>query len=157
MRLLPVLLGQREEVRQELKATLGIYGEPVVGQALALLLRGSGYAARFLLAQSFGEHQALEDVRLLVLAPTPGLSTERRDALVGSLEEMSEATSTPVLELVTSGEAGRRDGAESESWHTVPWPCRIEDLERRIGAALVRHYGTRSEGGGNPLNPGARL
>ncbi len=142
-----------------MKATLGICGEPVVGQALTLLLRGSGYTARFLRAQSLGEPQALKDVRVLVLAPTPGLSTERRDALVTLLKEMSEARSMPVLELVTLGESGRRreEEAESESWHTVPWPCRIEELERQIEAALMRHYETRGEGNGNPLDPGARL
>jgi DNA-binding response OmpR family regulator len=141
-----------------LKATLGICGEPVVGRALTLLLRGSGYAARFLLAQSLVEPRALaEDVRLMVLAPTPGLSAERRDALVRSLEEVSEARSVPVLELVTPGEARRREGAESESWHTVPWPCRIEELERRIEAALVRRYGTRGEGNDNPTDAAVRL
>ena len=119
-------------------ATLGICGEPVVGQALTLLLRGSGYTVRFLRTQSFWEPQALKDVRLLVLAPTPGLSTERRNALRRSLKEISEARSMPVLELVRSGEPGRRrEEAESESWHTVPWPCRIEELERRIEAASL--------------------
>jgi hypothetical protein len=143
----------------KLKATLSICGGPIVGQALTLLLRGSGYTVRLLLAQSFGEPQALKDVRVLVLAPTPGLSTEHRNALVTSLKEMSEAKSVPVLELVTPCEAGRRreEEAESESWYTVPWPCRIEELERQIEAALMRHYETRGEGNGNPLDPGARL
>ena len=142
-----------------MKVTLGICGEPVVGQALTLLLRGSGYAARFLLAQSLVAPRAIEDVRLMVVTPTPGLSAERRDTLVGSLEEMSEATSVPVLELVTPGEAGRRreEEAGSESWHTVPWPCRIEELERRIEAALMRRYGTRGEGNGNPTDAAVRL
>jgi hypothetical protein len=63
-----------------LKATLCICGDPVVGQALALLLRGSGYTVRFLLAQSLVEPRVLEDVRLLVLALTPGLSAERSNA-----------------------------------------------------------------------------
>jgi hypothetical protein len=131
------VLRQREEVSQALKATLGICGGAVVGQALTLLLRGSGYTARFLLAQSLGEPHTLKDVRLLILAPTPGLSTERHNALVRSLKEISEARSIPVLELVTPGEAGRREEAESESWHTVPWPCRVEELERWIEAAYL--------------------
>jgi hypothetical protein len=104
------------EKSKYLKAALGICGEPLVGQALTLLLRVSGYNVRFLLAQSFGEPQALKDVRLLVLAPTPELSTERRNALVSSLEETSEARNMPVLELVTSVEA-RREEAGNESWH----------------------------------------
>lgn len=121
-----------------MKATLGICGGPVVGQALTLLLRGSGYTARSLPAQSFLEPHALKDVRLLVLTPKLGLSNERRNALVTSLREISEARSMPVLELVTPGESGRREEeAESELWHTVPWPCRIEELERRIEAAYL--------------------
>jgi hypothetical protein len=84
------------------------------------------------------EPHALKDVRLLVLTPKLGLSNERHNALVTSLREISEARSMPVLELVTPGESGRREEeAESELWHTVPWPCRIEELERRIEAAYL--------------------
>ncbi len=140
------------EKSKYLKAALGICGEPLVGQALTLLLRGSGYNVRFLLAQSFGEPQALKDVRLLVLAPTPELSTERRNALVSSLEETSEARNMPVLELVTSVEA-RREEAGNESWHgswhLVPWPCRTRDLELWIQAAWLRHYETMGARNGN--------
>jgi hypothetical protein len=129
----------------ELKATLGICGESIVGRALTILLRGSGYKVRFLLAQSFGEpQQALKDVHLLVLAPTPELSTERRNALVSSLKETSEAANMPVLELVTSFEA-RREEAGNESWHLVAWPCRTGDLEWWIIAACLRHYETMGE------------
>jgi hypothetical protein len=65
----------------------------------------------------------------------------------------------PVLELVTLGESGRRreEEAESESWHTVPWPCRIEELERRIEAASMGHYRTRGEGIGKPTDAAVRL
>jgi hypothetical protein len=117
----------------KLKPTLGICGDPIVGQALTLLLRGSGYKVRFLLTQSFWEPQALKDVRLLVLTPTPQLSIERRNALVTSLKETSEAGKLPVLELVTSLEA-RREEAGNESWHMVPWPCRTGVLEWWIEA-----------------------
>jgi hypothetical protein len=82
----------------ELKPTLGICGDAVVGRTVTLLLRSSGYKVRYLLAQSIGEPQALKEVRLLVLAPTPQLSTERRNALVRSLKETSEAGKLPVLE-----------------------------------------------------------
>jgi hypothetical protein len=122
------------EKLKELKATLGICGEPIVGRALTLLLRDSGYKVRFLRAQSFGEPQALKDIRLLVLAPTPELSTERRNALVSSLKETSEAGNMLILELVTLIEA-RREEEGNESWHMVPWPCRIRDLEWWIQAA----------------------
>jgi hypothetical protein len=121
----------------ELKPRLGICGDPLVGRALTLLLRGSGYKVRFLLlAQSFWEPQALKDIRLLVLTPTPELSTERRSAPVTSLKEISEARIMPVLELVTSFvEARREEAGNNESWHMVPWPCRSGDLERWIQAA----------------------
>jgi hypothetical protein len=119
----------------ELKATLGICGDPIVGRALTLLLRGSGYKVRFLLAQPFWEAQALKDVRLLVLTPTPQLSIERRNALVKSLKEASEAGKLPVLELLVAPLEARREEAGHESWQLVPWPCRTGDLERWIQAA----------------------
>jgi hypothetical protein len=119
----------------ELKPTLGICGDPVVGRTLTLLLRGSGYKVRFLLAQSFWESQALKDIRLLVLAPTPQLSTEHRNTLMRSLKEASEAENMLVLELVTPFVEARLEEAGNESWHMVPWPCRIGDLEGWIQAA----------------------
>ena len=127
--------------------TLAICGGPVVGQALTLLLRGSGYEARSLPAAALlrESRAALRDVRLLVLAPTPELSTERREALLASLKETPEAAEMPVLELVTPSEERREEGTRGESWYVVPWPCRSEDLEWWIEAALLRHYGTRAE------------
>ena len=93
---------------------------------------------------TLGEAQAVKDVRLLVLTPTPELSSERRNALVRSLKELSEAGNMPVLELVAPLEASQEE-AGKESWHMVPWPCRIRDLEWRMEAAWARHYGTRGE------------
>ena len=119
----------------KLQPTLGICGDPLVGRALTLLLRGSGYKVTYLLAQSFGELQALKDIRLLVLAPTPALSAERRSALVRSLKEISEARGMPVLELVTPLVEARREEARHKSWHMVPWPCRSQELEQWIEAA----------------------
>jgi hypothetical protein len=140
-----------------MKATLGIYGEPITGRALTLLLRGSGYKVRFLLAQSLGEPEALKDVRLLLLAPTPQLSAEHRDALVASLKGASEAMNMPVLELVTPLEAGRREEVASESWHTVPWPCRSEELEWRIEAAWARLYESGGERNENKTKVSLRV
>jgi hypothetical protein len=130
------------------KATLGICGDAVVGHTLALLLRDPDYYnARFLPTQSLGEAQeALKnDVWLLVLTPTPELSLERRNALVKSLKELSEAGNIPVLELAINFEARQEEEAGNESWHMVPWPCRSQELEKRIEAAWARHYGTREE------------
>jgi hypothetical protein len=143
---------EREKSEYLRKTTLGICGDPVVGWALALLLRGPDYEAIFMPAfmpahAALGEAQeALKDVRLVVLTPTPELSIERRNALVSSLKELSEAENMPVLELLVAPlEASQEEETGKESWHMVPWPCRIRDLEWRIEAAWARHYGTRGE------------
>ena len=120
--------------------TIAICGDPVVCQALTLLLRGSGYKARFLPTMSLWEDtRALKDVRLLVLAPTPKLSTEDRDALLVLLKERPETTKVPILELVTPFEERREEETWDERWYMVPWPCGIEELEQCIEAALPRH------------------
>jgi hypothetical protein len=122
--------------------TLAIWGDEVVGRILVLLLRNLDHEARFLPASSLSPKQppSLEGIDLLVLTPTPELSTERREALLSSLRDTPEAATIPVLELVESGafseEPPDGGGARSESWHAVPWPCRIEELERRIALAV---------------------
>jgi hypothetical protein len=131
---------QRQKSKYVRKATLGICGDPIVGRTLVLLLRGPDYSARFLPAHSLGEPQeVLKDVRLLVLTPTPELSLERRNALVRSLKEISEAGNIPVLELAINFEASQEE-ARNESWHMVPWPCRIGDLEGWIASQFPRRY-----------------
>ena len=122
---------------------LAISGDPVVGRLLVLLLEDSGYEVRFLPRSSLEEPGALEGARLLVLTPTPELSSERRAALVASLKDIQEAAGLIVLELVTPSEERRReedearDESESESWQLVPWPSRLPELKRRIEAALL--------------------
>jgi hypothetical protein len=121
--------------------TLAIWGDGVVGRTLVLLLRSSGYEARFLPASSSSlQPPSLEEIDLLVLTPTPVLSTERRKAFLSSLRDAPEVATIPVLELVELGasseEPPERGRARSESWHAVPWPCKIEELERRITLAV---------------------
>ncbi len=121
--------------------TLAIWGDEVVGRILVLLLRSLDHKTRFLPASSLSpQPPSLEGIDLLVLTPTPELSTERREALLSSLRDTPEAATIPVLELVESGafseEPPDGGGARSESWHAVPWPCRIEELERRIALAV---------------------
>jgi hypothetical protein len=121
--------------------TLAICGDGLVGRILVLLLRSSGHEARLLpAAPSSLEPPSLEGIDLLVLTPTPELGTKRREALLSSLRDTPEAATIPVLELVESGafseEPPDGGGARSESWHAVPWPCRIEELERRIALAV---------------------
>jgi hypothetical protein len=130
---------------------LAIYGDPVVGRALLLLLRSSLYDARFVPTSSLSEPGALEGVQLVLLTPTWELNVERRETLFASLRSALGPAKAPILELTTSpGEAGNgaaRVGPE----HTVPWPCSTEELERRIEAALL----TRPEGSSGPVRPAA--
>ena len=135
--------GPREHRGEEISyqdsgpVTLVICGDPIIGRVLVLLLRGSGYEARFLPASSLNEPGALENVRLLVLAPTPELSTKHREAILGSLRDIPGAAEMAVLELVTPSEEKRESMSRDASWHLGPWPCSIEELERWIEAALL--------------------
>ena len=136
--------GERQNYRREGTSwqysgpiALAIWGDPVVGQALVLLLRSSGYEARFLPSSSLNEPGVLEDVRLLVLTPTPKLSTKQREASLASLSDVLETAKIPVLELTTLSEDPREGGARDESWYPVLWPCAIEKLEQQIEAALA--------------------
>lgn len=117
--------------------TLAICGNPVVGQALVLLLRGPGYDARFLPASSLSEPGSLEGVRLLLLVPTPELSTKRREALLASFRDTPGAAEVLVLELILSFGGSRDRGVRDVSERAVPWPCSTEELKRRIEAALL--------------------
>ena len=129
--------GQKNATRQEGSIALTILGDPVVGRALMLLLRGSGYEAEFVPASSLSQHLWLKGSDVLLLIPTPELSSEDREALVASLEKGTRALKLPVLELATpSSQETPKEGTEGERWHYVPWPCRIEELEGSIEAAL---------------------
>ena len=115
---------------------VAICGDPVVGRTLALLLRSSLYDARFLTASSLSEPGSLEGVRLLVLTPTWEMDADRREILLASLRDSSDAAKAPILEL-TSDSGGARNGhARLRPNHIVSWPCRPEELERRIQVAL---------------------
>jgi hypothetical protein len=127
--------GLTDMPRRRASVALAICGEPVVGRALARLLRGPRYDTRFVSASSLDEVASLEGVRLLLLAPTPGLSAVRRGALIAALAEVTAVADIPMLELVASPE-------RVESRHAqMPWPCSAEQLERCIETALLaRHF-----------------
>jgi hypothetical protein len=118
---------------------LAIWGDPIVGKTLVLLLRPSGYDARFLPISSLSKPESWDSVQLLLLAPTPEMSTKQREAHLALLkDETGGAKEVQVLELLTPTEEPPEGGARDGSWHAAPWPCKIEELERRIGA-LLRH------------------
>jgi hypothetical protein len=119
------------------RLALGIWGDPVVSQSLVLLLRSSGYDVKFLPISSLSKLESLKGVQLLLLTPTPELGTERREALMAALKDMQGAAELLVLELVTSSEERQQKEARDESWRMVPWPLRVEELERWIENALL--------------------
>ena len=117
-----------------------ISGDPLASRILALLLQDSSYQAKFLAIASLNESGVLEDVQLLLLTPTQALSTEDRKALLASLKEMPRETELIVMELISLSEERREEeeeGAQELQSHKVPWPCGIDELERRIEAALL--------------------
>jgi hypothetical protein len=132
--------------------TLAICGDLIVGQALTLLLRASGYDTTFVPATSLGEPWALKDVWLLVLTPTPELSIERRNALLASLKEATEAVERPVLMLVTPSEKGLEEEAWGKLWYRVSWPCSTSALAWQIESALLRHYEPQGKRLGDAAN-----
>ena len=128
--------------RRQASVALAICGEPVVGRALALVLRGPRYDTRFVSAFSPDEVASLEGVHLLLLTPTPGLSPIRREALLAALAEVTAVADIPMLELVASPELVEPRHAQ------MPWPCSAEQLERFIEAVLLARAreGDRREG-----------
>lgn len=108
-------------------------GDAVVGQALELLLWNADWNVKFLTEPSLEESELLDGIGLLLLAP--GLSTERRKALLTLVGSTLAMVRIPILELVDDPESSQ--GAQVESGHLVPWPCRPEDLKRHIDAALL--------------------
>ena len=121
-----VLLSERAPTR-----VIVVGGDPVVGRALELLLRSVGYGARFATADSLDEPKLLDGVRLLLFS-TVGLSPERREAAMSSLKSTPGMAGIPILKLVSS-----LDGAQAGEKDLIPWPCLVEELRRRIEAALV--------------------
>jgi hypothetical protein len=106
-------------------------GNSVAGRALEALLQGVGYDTRLIEdPPERSPEQLLEGVRLLLLAPT--LSAESRETLLAEMDSTLDATNIPVLTLSTSLKEALVEGPTF-----IPWPCRLEDLTRRIEAVLL--------------------
>ena len=100
-------------------------GKSVSGRALEALLQGVGYDTHLIEdPPERPPEQILEGVKLLLLAPT--LSAESRETL------LEEAANIPVLTLSTSLKEALAGGPAF-----IPWPCRLEDLTKRIEAVLL--------------------
>src|SRR5687767_15226938 len=106
-------------------------GNSVAGRALEALLQGVGYDTRLVEdPPERSPEQLLEGVRLLLLAPT--LSAESRETLLAEMGSTLDAAHIPVLTLSTSL---REALAGAPAF--IPWPCRLEDLTKKIEAALL--------------------
>jgi hypothetical protein len=104
----------------------------VAGRALEALLQGVGYDTRLIEdPPGSSPEELLEGVRLLLLAPT--LSSESRDVLLADMGGTLAAADIPVLTLSTGLKEAFGDGRSY-----IPWPCRIEDLTKKIDATLLR-------------------
>ena len=107
-------------------------GNSVAGRALEALLQGVGYDTRLIEdPPERSPEQLLAGVRLLLLAPT--LSAESREVLLAEMGSTLDAANIPVLTLSTTLKEALGEGPVS-----IPWPCRLEDLTRKIEAALLR-------------------
>ena len=82
------------------RMTAAVCGDPVVGQALVLLLRDHRFDVRFLSATDLDEPGALSDVGVLLLAPISNLSGVDRDRLLAAFRHAHEIRSRfTVLDL----------------------------------------------------------
>jgi hypothetical protein len=107
-----------------------IDGDPVVRDALEVLLQAAGYHIRSVPEPASDERdELLADFDLLLVAPEVG--AERMKALLDSMSSLTVPAKIPILELVPEGgEQIVRGG------RVVLWPCSVEQLKRAIDAAL---------------------
>jgi hypothetical protein len=112
--------------------TIAIWGgNTVAGRALEALLQGVGYDTRLIEDPPEEDpEEYLDGVRLLLLAPT--LSTESRETLLAEMAGTLEARDIPVLTLST----GLKE-ALGDSRASIAWPCRLEDLTKKIETTLL--------------------
>jgi hypothetical protein len=106
-------------------------GDPVVGDALEVLLQAAGYRTRFLPESVIGElGELLADSQLLVVAPV--LSAECRKALVEMKLSQTMPLNVPVLELLPANGGHRLPVGDS-----LLWPCSGQELKDAIAALLL--------------------
>ena len=114
-----------------------IGGDPIVGEALEVLLQAAGYRPRFLPETVMDEilmGELLADSQLLLVAPV--LSAKRRKALLEMKLSPTTPVDIPVLELLPA------NGGQHLQGSTVLWPCSGEELKRAIDALLLDRGGS---------------
>lgn len=102
--------------------------DSVVARTLELLLQGVGYRVRISAEVPVEDAYGLaEGSQVLLLAP--GSDHRHRAAALSAAEGNPRIV---LLELVTTLRPG-----QDRRFHCVLWPCRTEDLKRRIETALL--------------------
>ncbi|HJQ28540.1 MAG TPA: hypothetical protein VJ827_04320 [Rubrobacter sp.] len=95
------------------------------------MLQGVGYDTRLIEDPSEGGvEELLEGVKLVLLAPT--LSAESREVFLTDMRSTLDASDIPVLTLSTT-----LIGVLGDQPLVIPWPCRLEDLIKKIEATLL--------------------
>jgi hypothetical protein len=118
------------------QATLAVCGDPIICQALVLLLRGPDYDVRYVPDASLGVSGTLRGVQLLLLALER--DTERRRTVLELLDRTPDADGIHVLELASAFESRpeqRRERTRAD--RKVSWPCSTEQLKQQIDVALT--------------------
>ena len=112
-------------------------GDPVVGEALEILLQAAGYRPRFLPESAIDElpGELLSDSKILLIAPV--LSAERRKALLEMMQDPTTPVNVPVLQLLPAN-----GGQHLQGGRIVLWPCSGEELKRAIDALLIERGGS---------------
>jgi hypothetical protein len=112
-------------------------GDPVVGEALEVMLQAAGYRTRFVPESVMDEllGELLADSQLLLVAPT--LSAEGRKALLEIMLSSTMPVNFPILELLPANGGQHLQGA-----HIVLWPCSMEELKRAIDELLIDQGGS---------------
>ncbi len=122
-------------------AAVVVVGEDsIVGRALELLLRGSGYDVRFEVLHAFDARRVLRKPGLVLVAP--GLDAWDRETVLSSVVPACHNRDLPVLELVPVTASRSRPG---EGHTLILWPCKTEYLEREIEVALLKAEGCVGE------------
>jgi hypothetical protein len=106
-------------------------GDPIVGRTLALLLESAGRSARYVAPGYVERPGAFDDVGVLLLAPP-----WRSDDLEKILDIVANTPAAANIPILTIGAPDDGTDAASRPTDSVPWPCRTEELRRRINAAL---------------------
>jgi hypothetical protein len=116
---------------QQLPTIAILGGNPVVANALALLLEDAGFDTRILeepSAHTAGEQ--LNGVDLLLLPPVS--SEGNKEGSLGAIEATPATADVPILKLSTAPKEELNDRTGM-----MPWPALFEDLRRAIEAILA--------------------